>query len=129
MKNYLVFFPIMLVVVFIIAFTDNTDTSHCVVLGGSILTLMFVGGMWRRNIEKRLWNNGVSEKTGEPWNCFDMDSSGARMYKSGNRLENGVMEAYCTCSYRVDDDYNDIAAKRYYKGRKGHVINGTKMRD
>ena len=32
--------------------------------------------------EKKLWNNGVCEKTGEPWELVDIDDFGSRSYKS-----------------------------------------------
>ncbi len=51
-----------------------------------------------RQSEKRIWNNGISRKTGNKWVCFDVDSSGSRIYKStGNTPPD-----YCWIGFEVD---------------------------
>lgn len=48
---------------------------------------------WYR--EKKIWNNGVCRETGNPWEHFDTDSQGGRMYKSGRH--------YCDISWPFID--------------------------
>ncbi len=39
-----------------------------------ILIMLFSAGLLVRRSEKKIWNNGFSIKTGEPWIHFDNDS-------------------------------------------------------
>lgn len=51
--------------------------------------------MYARHIEKRHWNNGICRKCGKPWEHFDTDSQGGRMYQCDNGHG-------CDISYNVD---------------------------
>ena len=46
-----------------------------------ILVLMFAGGLWQRNNEKRDYNKGFCPHCLTIWQSFDMDSQGGRGYK------------------------------------------------
>jgi len=58
------------------------------IIGLSILTMMFVGGFLAYRSEKRQWNLGLSPATNEPWQYFDTDSQGGRGYRdsAGNYI-------------------------------------------
>lgn len=64
-------------------------------VGIAILILMFIGVLTARHCEKKAWNKGFCRKTGQPWERFDTDSQGGKMYKDGRGN-------YCDISYRVD---------------------------
>lgn len=51
--------------------------------------------------EKLAWNGGVCAYTGAPWECFDMDSQGGRMYKSGDYA---TKMYYCTITWDFIDN-------------------------
>jgi hypothetical protein len=73
------------------------DVIICCILW-IFLGLILIGMFWARSVEKKTWNNGICEITGEPWIRFDMDSQGGRGYKSidGNSGET----FYTWISYR-----------------------------
>lgn len=58
-----------------------------------IFILFFIG----RKREVEVWNNGICKETNKPWVIFDMDSSGARLYKSDKE--------WCTISYSSVDNF------------------------
>ena len=58
------------------------------------LLIMLLGGLWQRNNEIKIWNNGVCRQTGEKWVYFDSTSQGCRGYKSGDYC--------CWITYSVD---------------------------
>ena len=66
-----------------------------IVVTSTLILLIIYMGYRQRNNEKRTWNNGISPWSGDPWVCFDMDSSGGRLYhdKTGNS---------CSISYSID---------------------------
>lgn len=51
--------------------------------GIAFIVVLIVGVAWKRNSEKRAWNDGVCAASGKPWRCFDMDSQGGRGYTDG----------------------------------------------
>lgn len=62
----------------------------------SIPVIIFVSLiMWARNTEKKKWNNGICAKCNTPWEMYDTDSQGGRMYHCKNRHS-------CDISYNVD---------------------------
>jgi len=48
------------------------------------LSFIGIGAVWGKIHEKRQWNNGISQKSGEPWVLFDNDSQGGRGYTDNN---------------------------------------------
>lgn len=50
--------------------------------------------------ERRTWNGGICSAHGQPWQAFDTDSSGARLYKCTSADQN----CGCAASYPVDDE-------------------------
>ena len=55
------------------------DISIILTILSIVLVFMF-SYLW----EKRDWNNGICPDNGQPWEMYDQDSHGSRMYKSGN---------------------------------------------
>ena len=53
-------------------------------VGGALLAFMLIGGLLASISERRRYNGGICAKNGLPWECFDTDSQGGRMYKAGN---------------------------------------------
>ena len=51
----------------------------------AIATVCFMvgGGILAYSYEKKAWNNGTCQETGQKWKYFDTDSQGGRGYKSG----------------------------------------------
>lgn len=66
-----------------------------IIIGTSIVTLIIMGGVWCRNVEKKEWNKGICSKCGKEWRLYAVDSQGGRMYSCENRHN-------CDISYRVD---------------------------
>ncbi|HND70157.1 MAG TPA: hypothetical protein PL112_25330 [Candidatus Obscuribacter sp.] len=58
------------------------------------ILLLVSGAVFARNAEKKVWNNGICAKYGEPWVHFDNDSQGGRGYKCRDET--------CWISYKVD---------------------------
>ena len=52
---------------------------------------------WRH--DRYLWNNGFCHENGLPWECFDTDSQGGRMYISGRETD---CRRHVDISYPVD---------------------------
>lgn len=52
-------------------------------IGIILLAVMLFGGLFSYRTEKKLWNNGISAKSGIPWKSFDMNSQGGRGYTDG----------------------------------------------
>lgn len=69
-----------------------------------IVTLFITMWVSSYRFEKRHWNGGLCPICGEKLKCFDMDSSGARMYKCSNDHN---CKGYSTCvSFsKIDKDY------------------------
>jgi hypothetical protein len=72
-----------------------------IVIGIGILVFVIGGGIWARSAEKREWNGGTCRENGLAWECFDVDSSGARGYKTHSRV-GGVERRVIWISYGVD---------------------------
>jgi len=60
----------------------------------TFIAVMIIGGIFTRNHEKKMWNNGICKETGLPWKHFDNDSQGGRGYESGGH--------YFWVSWKVD---------------------------
>ena len=63
-----------------------------------LIMIMIAGMIIVRHLEKVQWNNGICKESGLPWDWFDTDSQGGRMYTDhhGN---------FCDISYAVDCNY------------------------
>ena len=65
-----------------IALSIFAIATVCFMIGGGILAYSY---------EKKAWNNGTCQETGQKWKSFGTDSQGGRGYKSG---ENVVWVSY-----------------------------------
>jgi hypothetical protein len=68
-----------------------------------IFGLIMFGIQWAYRAEKLSWNSGICVETGKYWIIFDMDSSGARGYTSGDYT------TWISWNH-IDKDYNGFSA-------------------
>jgi len=70
-------------------------TFFATIFGLSLLTVMFIGGIYTKILEDKEWNNGV---------CFNCKSG---FYKSFDMASDGSVGFSCTnCNYTTWQSYN-----------------------
>lgn len=53
-------------------------------LEAAILSVFIILGLVAWWLERKIWNNGICKVNGLPWEYFDTDSQGGKMYRAGD---------------------------------------------
>ena len=81
------------------------------IFGLGFLLFIACGSVWAYFNDKKKWNNGICEASGQPWVCFDMDSQGGRGYNDG---EGNII----WISYSADKNYIHRTIITKYEAKK-----------